>query len=125
MGGTGVGGTAEATTAVGGVASVTTTAVGGAVVLVGSATTLPWSRSAGGAWVGMGGLPLAGNLQPVAMSANTTNSPQVKMTFLFMVASLGTQYKYISMMIFYIILSIALSYASIVRQLGCNVTSQI
>jgi hypothetical protein len=105
VGGMAVGGTGEATTAVGGTASVTTTAVGGTDVLVGSADTTSPVVAVGstGAELGMGGLPLAGNLQPVAMSANTTSSPQVRINFLFMIASLEPDTKF-PMMIFYIIL---------------------
>jgi hypothetical protein len=86
---------------------VTTTGVGGRVVTVGSAATPPVCVDTGAAGVStVGGTPLAGSLQPVAISASTRINTPVKMIFLFMDASLLPNGD-IPMMIFYIILQIA------------------
>src|SRR4030042_1072218 len=107
VGGSGVAGTAVGGTAVGATTPVTTTGVGGTDVLVGTTiTTTPPVVAVGTAGSGVvtgGGLLLDGNLQAVAMSASITSSTQVKMIFLFMVASL-TPNANIPIMIFYIIL---------------------
>jgi hypothetical protein len=89
---------------VGGIVSVGTSGVGGTEVLVGAtATAFVVAVGTIGAEVVVGGLPLAGNLQAVAVNASNTSSTQVKMIFLFMVASLAPNAN-IPMMIFYIIL---------------------
>jgi hypothetical protein len=84
--------------------AVTTTGVGGTEVLVGSAATPVVEVGTTGTWVATGGgLPAAGNLQAVMISASITSAVPVKMIFLFMVASLAPNAN-ILMMIFYIIL---------------------
>jgi hypothetical protein len=109
VGGTEVGGTDVARTGVGGTeVAVTTTGVGGMDVLVGSAATAMVAVGTAGTWVVTGGgLPAAGNLQAVIISASITSATHVKMIFLFMVASLAPNAN-ISMVIFYIILPFAL-----------------
>jgi hypothetical protein len=68
--------------------TVTITAVGGTDVLVGSAATpVVEIGTAVSGFMAVGGLPLAGNLQAVAANASITSSTQVKINFLFMVAS--------------------------------------
>ena len=97
VGGTGVGGTGVGggVGCKGGTVAVTTTGVGGTEVLVGSAATASVvAVGTIGSGVVVGGLPLAGNLQAVAVSASITSSTQVKMIFLFMVASLAPKCKY-------------------------------
>jgi hypothetical protein len=87
VGGTWVGGG----TAVGGIGvTVTITAVGGAEVRVGSAAIPVVAVATIGCPVvtTVGGLPLAGNLQPAAPTARSTSSIQVKNTFLLIFASL-------------------------------------
>jgi hypothetical protein len=107
VGGTGVGGTGVGVGSKGGSVAVTTTGMGGTEVFVGSAATaLVVAVGTIGSRVVVGGLPLAGNLQAVAVSASINSSTQVKMIFLFMVASFAPNAK-IPMMIFYIILRIA------------------
>jgi hypothetical protein len=105
VGGTEVGGTEVGGTAVGGIdVTVTIAGVGGADVLVASAATPVVEVGTADSWlVTVGGLPLAGNLQAVAANASITSSTQVKINFLFMVASLAPNAN-IPMMIFYIIL---------------------
>ena len=99
VGGTAVGGTEVAVTitGVGGTeVFITTTGVGGMDVLVGSTTTTPPEVGPGctASWVVItGGVPLAGNLQPVVINASITSSTHVNRIFLFMVVSLSTQGK--------------------------------
>ncbi len=109
VGGIGVGGTDVARTGVDGTeVAVTTTGVGGTDVLVGSAATAMVAVGMTGTWVVTGGgLPAAGNLQAVMISASITSAAHVKMIFLFIVASLAPNAN-ILMMIFYIILPFAL-----------------
>jgi hypothetical protein len=84
----GVAGTGVGSKGVGGIVSVATTGVGGMEVLVGAtATAFVVAVGTIGCRVVVGGLPLAGNLQAVAVSASITNSTQVKIILLFMVAS--------------------------------------
>jgi hypothetical protein len=76
--------------AVGGTAVGTTSWVGGIDVLVGSAITPVVDVGRDGVCVLVnGGLPLAGNLQDVAVNASVTRITQVKMILFFMLFSLA------------------------------------